>query len=142
MARREYRPVTLAEALISLYPNADPTRDFIVQDDGDGAYIAFWDTASLGAQPSQAQIDAAASKEPVPASVYAWQGRVVLAQVGKLDAANATVAAMGNPALNIAWGYATEWSRTSQAVIAIGTAIKLDAEAMDALFISAGKVKL
>lgn len=36
--------MNLTKAILQLFPNADPTRDFIVQDDGDGRgpYIAVW----------------------------------------------------------------------------------------------------
>lgn len=32
----------IAEAIMYKYPNADPTKDFIVQNDGHGSYIAEW----------------------------------------------------------------------------------------------------
>ncbi|AGE63129.1 hypothetical protein AW03_012830 [Bacillus subtilis HJ5] len=32
----------IAEAIMFKYPSADPTRDFIVQNDGEGSYIAEW----------------------------------------------------------------------------------------------------
>lgn len=46
--------------LKQLYPNADFTKDIILQDDGEGAYIKHFDTAKLGTQPTQAAIDAVA----------------------------------------------------------------------------------
>lgn len=44
--------------LKQLYPNADFTTDIILQDDGDGVYIKHFDAEKLGAQPTQAVIDA------------------------------------------------------------------------------------
>jgi hypothetical protein len=41
-----------------LYPNADPLRDYRVQDDGAGPYIAEWDEAKLGPRPTQEELDA------------------------------------------------------------------------------------
>ena len=35
-----------------LYPNAIVNDDFQLQDDGQGAYISFWNTDKLGAQPT------------------------------------------------------------------------------------------
>lgn len=44
--------------LKQLYPTADFTTDIILQDDGAGVYIKHFDTAKLGAKPTQAVIDA------------------------------------------------------------------------------------
>ena len=41
-----------------LYPNAVPLRDYRVQDDGAGPYIAHWDEAKLGTRPTQEELDA------------------------------------------------------------------------------------
>lgn len=43
-----------------LYPNADPLIDFELRDnsDGKGPFIARWDTAKLGPQPTPAQLSA------------------------------------------------------------------------------------
>lgn len=56
--------MTLAEALMSLYPGANPNRDFRVDDNGAGPFIAYWDEAKLGPRPTQAQIDAAPPLAP------------------------------------------------------------------------------
>lgn len=53
---------TLGIALAFLFPQADPTRDFIVQDDGEGPYIKYWDETLLGPQPSSEQLTLAAEK--------------------------------------------------------------------------------
>jgi len=44
--------------LSTLYRNADPLRDYRVQDDGNGPYIAEWDEAKLGPRPTQEELDA------------------------------------------------------------------------------------
>ena len=76
----------------------------------------------------------------VPASVHMWQAKVALASAGKLDAANAAVAASGNVALQTAWALAPEISRASPSVAAMGAAIGMQAADLDALFIAADKI--
>lgn len=49
--------MNISNALKYLYPNADPLCDWIVQDDGNGAYIAAWHL--LDPQPTLAQLQAA-----------------------------------------------------------------------------------
>lgn len=82
------------------------------------------------------------SAPSVPASVSMWQAKAALAASGKLDAANASVAQVGNPALSIAWEYATDLSRESPALAAIGAAIGLSPADIDALFIQASNIKV
>ncbi len=50
--------VTLAQKIAYLYPNALALRDYSVADQGAGQFIGFWKTEVLGAQPTQAQLDA------------------------------------------------------------------------------------
>ena len=50
--------VSLHDVLVALYPAANPVKDWLVQDDGAGPRIVQW-TNALGAQPTQADIDAA-----------------------------------------------------------------------------------
>jgi len=46
----------LAQIIMQLYPEADPLRNFIVQDDGDGIhYIAHWDVPGVE-KPSEEEI--------------------------------------------------------------------------------------
>ena len=47
--------MSISKALETL--GFDPINDFILQDDGDGAYIAKWNSASP--QPTEAEIEAA-----------------------------------------------------------------------------------
>lgn len=44
--------------LKQLYPNADFTSDIILQDDGDGVYIAKWNEEKLGKEPTIEEIEA------------------------------------------------------------------------------------
>lgn len=48
----------MINAIKYLFPNADPLVDFELRDnsDGKGPYIARWDTAKLGAQPTVAAL--------------------------------------------------------------------------------------
>ena len=41
-----------------LYPNADPSSDYEVRDDGSGPYIAYWNEAKLGPQPTPQELAA------------------------------------------------------------------------------------
>jgi hypothetical protein len=52
---------TLANAILHLYPNANPSTDYRIEDkgDGQGLRVTFWSDARLGPQPSQATIDQA-----------------------------------------------------------------------------------
>lgn len=47
----------LSNALRYLFPDANPLRDWIVQNDGDGPYIAVWNLPD--AQPTEAELQAA-----------------------------------------------------------------------------------
>jgi hypothetical protein len=78
--------------------------------------------------------------ETVPQSVKLWQARAMLRTAGKLDAATAAIAASGNAALQDAWEYAPDISRASPAVAALGAALNLSPEQIDALFIAASKL--
>ncbi len=49
--------MNLASVIMYLFPNANSTRDFIAQDNGQGQYVAQWHLAQP--QPTQAELDAA-----------------------------------------------------------------------------------
>jgi hypothetical protein len=49
--------MNLSHALAQLFPEADPLRDYTIQDDGDGPYIAAWHLAQ--AQPTLAELQTA-----------------------------------------------------------------------------------
>jgi|Deesub1362A_J573_1020465.scaffolds.fasta_scaffold00740_9 hypothetical protein len=48
--------MNIAQCLMYLFPDAVPDRDYIVQDDGQGQYIAEWDLPDP--QPTQAELEA------------------------------------------------------------------------------------
>lgn len=56
--------MTLAEVLLQLFPAADPLRDYVVQDDGRGAYIAAWHLSEP--RPTVAELAALGVVEGVP----------------------------------------------------------------------------
>lgn len=50
-------PANLGELIAAYRPNAVPPRDYRVQDDGAGPYIAHWDAVAMGtAMPTEAQV--------------------------------------------------------------------------------------
>ena len=113
-----------------------------VVDDKSTWAIRYSETASDHQRASaQAIIDAYDPKaETVPASVKMWQAKAAMALVGKLDAANAAIAASKSVPLQLAWEYATDISRTSVSVSAIGKVLGMSDADIDALFISADKI--
>lgn len=48
----------LHQLLLYMYPSSNPPVDWLVQDDGAGPYLAYWDAAKLGPQPTQKQLEA------------------------------------------------------------------------------------
>ena len=48
--------MNIAQAIIQRHPNAVPSVDFSVRDEGDGQYIAYWNEAKLGPRPTDQQI--------------------------------------------------------------------------------------
>lgn len=56
--------MNLAEALQSLFPGSDPQRDYVLQDDGRGAYIALWNIESP--RPTVAELAALGATEGSP----------------------------------------------------------------------------
>lgn len=62
--------VNLAQKISFLFPNAVSLVDFAVSNDGTGEVISFWSPA-LGAQPSQATLDAVTQAQIDAANVAA-----------------------------------------------------------------------
>ena len=93
--------MTLVPALLTLYPHANPMRDFIVQDDGSGPHITYWDEA-LGPQPTQAQIDAADAQPSVatPSQVFSQD---LIAQFTVADYTMIKAAIASNDAMALMW---------------------------------------
>jgi len=67
----------------------------------------------------------------------AAQARMAMASAGMLDVAAAAVAASGNPAMQIAWEYGTEWQRNDPRIVALAASIGLTDAQLDDLFLSA-----
>jgi hypothetical protein len=89
------------------------------------------------------EADAQPSPPLVPAAVSNRQARLALIGGGLLDAANAALEALPSPEKELAqteWEYATEIRRDSPLVSGIGTALELDDEAIDALFVVAAEL--
>jgi hypothetical protein len=69
----------------------------------------------------------------------ARQARLALLDAGILDLAQSAVANSGNQAVQISWEYAAEWHRTEPMISAIGAALNLGEDDVDALFVAAMK---
>ena len=98
--------------------------------------------AVLTAAGSPEHAPGSMTSAPAGATVALWQAKEALRQLGKLDAANALVAATDSPALHLAWEYANDVSRNSPAVTAIGAALGLDNAALDNLFARAAIIRV
>jgi hypothetical protein len=79
-------------------------------------------------------VDPATLPPPIPESISPRQARLALLEIGKLDTANAVVAAADN-ATRISWEFATAILRADPGVIAFAGAIGIDAAGLDQLFI-------
>lgn len=77
----------------------------------------------------------------VPSFVPLWAVRVILAERGLLEQANAAVAASDNPAVQVIWEYGNTVDRDSPALISLAEALGVSDE-LDALFIAAGELKV
>lgn len=74
----------------------------------------------------------------VPPSVTRFQARAALADGGLLDRVEAMMADPATPIrMRLAWTDAQEFLRDSPTVLAMGSALGLDAAALDALFTNA-----
>jgi len=78
----------------------------------------------------------------VPDQVNLWQAKAVLHNVGKLDAANAAIAAANNPVLTAFWAGATAIDRTSPTLMALAQNLGMSSADVDAMFIAAAKIAL
>jgi hypothetical protein len=63
--------------LMYLYPNAIPSVDFKLQDNGTGPFITYWNTAKLGTQPTATQITNATNAAEL---LYAQSAQIALLQ--------------------------------------------------------------
>lgn len=77
----------------------------------------------------------------IPASVPLWAVRVILAERGLLEAANAAITAMDNRALQVIWEYGNTVDRISPALLALAEVLGV-ADELDALFIAADGLRI
>lgn len=77
----------------------------------------------------------------IPASVPLWAVRVILAERGLLEEANAAIAAMDNAALKTIWEYGNTVDRISPALLALAEVLGV-ADELDALFIAADGLRI
>jgi hypothetical protein len=83
---------------------------------------------------------AAQAEAMKPKEVTMRQARLALLQAGLLDRVTATIAGMPSPqkqAAEIEWEYSNSLKRSQPLVTQLGTALGLDAVALDALFFTA-----
>lgn len=129
--------------LKQLYPNADFTSDIILQDDGDGVYIAKWNEEKLGERPTIEEIEAVVIPPPRITKVTMRQARLALLGAGKLPAVNAAIAAMQGAqgeAARIEWEYSQEVQRDRGLVTALGSQMGMTEKELDALFTAAAAI--
>ena len=77
---------------------------------------------------------------PVPAAVTMRQARLALLGAGLLSSVDAAIDAMSEPtksAARIEWEYSNELQRSNPLVLALGPALNLTSEQIDALFVAA-----
>lgn len=74
------------------------------------------------------------------ATASRFQARMALRNAGLFDAAEAAISASGNALLQEAWASASEFRRTSPAILAMGAALGLDDVAVDHLFRDAAQI--
>lgn len=122
------------------FANEDHTAAVIVTENGKHILTSQVDTPDVwgdviafGPTPFKPNIDA-------PVSVPMWKVKAALAMAGKLSAANAAVSASGNDVVMLAWEYASEISRNSDALRMMASALKLSDDEVDQLFIAASKI--
>jgi hypothetical protein len=77
--------------------------------------------------------------DPVPQVISRFQGRAALLAMGKLDAADALVAASSNPLVKMAWAEVSEFHRDSATLNAMAAEIGVD---LDAVFTAGAQIKL
>ena len=82
---------------------------------------------------------------PVPTEIANWRAKAVLAQMGLLAAVDAALAALPEPqktVVGFAWGGDAKLLRNSPTVLALGTALQLDAAALDDFFRAAAAIEI
>lgn len=103
---------------------------------------AYW-SGEAWINVAAAQPAAAVVAPVVPASVTMRQARLALMAAGKLAAVEAAIDALSDPtktAARIEWEYSNEVQRHNGLVAALGPALSLTSDQIDALFIGAAKL--
>lgn len=124
--------------------------------DNTGKYLGGWDASppSGGIEVPVAPMDAkqvwdfglsswSAVTQGVPSRVTMRQARLALHAAGLLQSVEAAINAMPEPpqtAARIEWDYASEVHRASEFVGMLGTAIGLDEQGLDDLFLAAAAI--
>lgn len=130
--------------VLPVAPTTAPAHDPITQDlstyaeNVEGEWVQRW-TVSEASEADIAQRRAAR----VPASVTMRQARLALLGAGKLALVDAAISSMKEPqqsAARIEWEYSGEVQRHNGFVAALGPALGLTSEQIDALFIAAAKL--
>lgn len=80
-------------------------------------------------------------KRPPPGQIELWRVRVILAERGLLEQANAAIAASGAPAVQVIWEYGNTVDRNSPALLTLAETLGV-ADELDALFIEAAELKI
>lgn len=112
----------------------------VASDNPDWSAYQAW--LAAGNTPTPAATPAATPPVAVPQSVDMWQARAALRAAGKLDAANAVIAAAGNPTLSDAWEYGNTITRGSPAIASLGAALGLTDADIDGLFVAASNIRV
>lgn len=77
----------------------------------------------------------------VPQAVELWQAKAALSAVGKLEAANQVVIALGG-SIALAWQYKPTIDRSSPTVAALAERLGITSDDLDHLFIAADAINL
>lgn len=93
-------------------------------------------------QPEWEVVEASIDDLRAEMVVSRLQARAVLRQAGLLDRVDGMIANSGNGLMIDAWTAAIEFRRLSPMIIAMGEAMELDADDLDALFIAAADISM
>ncbi len=129
----------LSQTIQHLYPASVSLRDWRVENNGSGPRLAYWNS-TLGPQPTQAEIEAAAPAAAAAAAraailpVTRRQMLTALHRACLLATIKGAVAASGDIELQIAFDESQEFQRDNPFLASMAAALgKTDAE-VDAIF--------
>ena len=77
----------------------------------------------------------------VPSEIQMWQARAILIRMGLISQVNQAIASSGNLEIQNAWEYAPNVVRSSSFVATMASALGLDDDTIDTLFIEGSKIK-